>query len=103
MCETWEPMAAGGGYLRRSVWILWMCSSVSSRSTASVSELSRSVTHTAVSSPQCKESEKRPLSNSVAFRTLFKRHRYLKNSYHKKNKPWYSVLTGILPSTSKIF
>ncbi len=38
---------------------------------ASVSELSRLVTHTAVSSPKC-NSEKRPLSNSVAFQTLFK-------------------------------
>ncbi len=42
---------------------------------ASVSELSRLVTHTAVSSPKC-NSEKRPLSNSVAFQTLFKWHRY---------------------------
>ncbi len=33
------------------------------------------VTHTAVSSPKC-NSEKRPLSNSVAFQTLFKWHRY---------------------------
>ncbi len=47
-------------------------SSLSSHSTsASVSELSRLVTHTAVSSPKC-NSEKRPLSNSVAFQTLFK-------------------------------
>ncbi len=45
---------------------------VSSHSTsASVSELSRLVTHTAVSWPKC-NSEKRPLSNSVAFQTLFK-------------------------------
>ncbi len=73
-----ELMTAGGGYLWRSMWILWMNSSVSSRSTsstASVSELSRLVTHRAVSSPQC-NSEKRPLSNSVVFRTLFKLHRY---------------------------
>ncbi len=33
------------------------------------------VTHTAVSSPKC-NSEKRPLSNSVAFQTLFKWYRY---------------------------
>ncbi len=52
------------------VWYLWL----SSCSTASVSELSR-LTHTAVPSLQC-NSEKRPLSNSVTFRTLFKRHRY---------------------------
>ncbi len=44
--------AADGGYLWRSMWILWMTSSLSSHSTsASVSELSRLVTHTAVSSP----------------------------------------------------
>ncbi len=68
--------AADGGYLWQSMWILWMTSSLSSHSTsASVSELSRLVTHTAVSSPKC-NSEKRPLSNSVAFRTLFKWHRY---------------------------
>ncbi len=59
-------MAADGGYL------LWMTSYLSSHSTsASVSELSRLVTHTAVSSPKC-NSENRPLSNSVALRTLFK-------------------------------
>ncbi len=53
-----------------------MTSSLSSHSTsASVSELSRLVTHTAVSSPKC-NSEKRPLSNSVKFQTLFKWHRY---------------------------
>ncbi len=58
--------AADGGYL------LWMTSSLSSHSTsASVSELSRLVTHTAVSSQKC-NSENRPLSNSVAFQTLFK-------------------------------
>ncbi len=58
------------------MWILWMTSSLSSHSTsASVSELSRLVTHTAVSSPKC-NCEKRPLSNSVAFQTLFKWHRY---------------------------
>ncbi len=58
------------------MWILWMTSSLSSHSTcASVSERSRLVTHTAVSSPKC-NSEKRPLSNSVAFQTLFKWHRY---------------------------
>ncbi len=62
--------------LWRSMWILWMTSSLSSHSTsASVSELSGLVTHTAVSSPKC-NSEKRPLSNSVAFQTLFKWHRY---------------------------
>ncbi len=62
--------------LWRSMWILCMTSSLSSHSTsASVSELSRLVTHTAVSSPKC-NSEKRPLSNSVAFQTLFKWHRY---------------------------
>ncbi len=37
--------AADGGYLWRSMWILWMTSSLSSHSTsASVSELSRLVT-----------------------------------------------------------
>ncbi len=35
----------------------------------------RLVTHTAVSSPKC-NSENRPLSNSVALRTLFKWHWY---------------------------
>ncbi len=47
--------AADGGYLVRSMWILWMTSSLSSHSTsatASVSERSRLVTHTAVSSPK---------------------------------------------------
>ncbi len=64
--------AADAGYLWRSMWILWMTSSLSSHSTsASVSELSRLVTRTAVSSPKC-NSEKRPLSNSVAFQKLFK-------------------------------
>ncbi len=64
--------AADGGYLWRSMWILWMTSSLSSHSTsASVSEISRLVTHTAVSLPKY-NSEKRPLSNSVAFQTLFK-------------------------------
>ncbi len=64
--------AADGGYLVRSMGILWMTSSLSSHSTsASVSELSRLVTHTAVSSPKY-NSEKRPLSISVAFQTLFK-------------------------------
>ncbi len=68
--------AADGGYVVRLMWILWMTSSLSSHSTsASASELSRLVTHTAVSSPKC-NSEKRPLSNSVAFQTLFKWHRY---------------------------
>ncbi len=68
---VWDA-GADGGYLWRSMWILWMTSSLSSHyysATASVSELSRLVTHTAVSSPQC-NSEKRP------FRTLFKWHRY---------------------------
>ncbi len=37
--------AADGGYLWRSMWILWMTSSLSSHSTsASISELSRLVT-----------------------------------------------------------
>ncbi len=64
--------AVDGGYLWRSMWILWMISSLSSHSTsATVSVRSRLVTHTAVSSPKCNR-EKRPLSNSVAFRTLFK-------------------------------
>ncbi len=67
--------AADGGYLWRSMWILWMTSLSSHSTSASVSERSRLVTHTAVSSPKC-NSEKRPLSNSVAFRTLFKWHRY---------------------------
>ncbi len=58
--------AVDGGYL------LWMTSYLSSHSTsASVSELSCLVTHKAVSSSKC-NSEKRPLSNSVTFRTLFK-------------------------------
>ncbi len=57
------------------MWILWMTSLSSHSTSASVSELSRLVTHTAVSSPKC-NSEKRPLSNSVAFQTLFKWHRY---------------------------
>ncbi len=67
----WCVRAAGadavdGGYLWRLMWILWMTlPSHSTSATASVSELSRLVTHTAVSSPQC-NSEKRPLSNSVA-------------------------------------
>ncbi len=46
-------MAADGGYLWRSMWILWMTSSLSSHSssaTASVSEPSRLVTHAGVSS-----------------------------------------------------
>ncbi len=63
--------AADGGCLWRSMWILWMTSLSSHSTSASVSELSRLVTHTAVSSPKC-NSEKRPLSNSVAFQTLFK-------------------------------
>ncbi len=38
--------AADGGYVVRSMWILWMTSSLSSHSTsASVSELSRLSTH----------------------------------------------------------
>ncbi len=38
--------AAYGGYLWRSMWIMWMTSSLSSHSTsATVSELSRLVTH----------------------------------------------------------
>ncbi len=53
--------AADGGYLWRSMWILWMTSLSSHSTSASVSELSRLVTHTAVSSPKC-NSEKRPLS-----------------------------------------
>ncbi len=53
-----------------------ICSYLSSHSTsASVSELSRLVTHTAVSSSKC-NSENRPLCYNVAFRTLFKWHRY---------------------------
>ncbi len=43
--------AADGGYLWRSMWILWMTSLSSHSTSASVSELSRLVTHTAVSSP----------------------------------------------------
>ncbi len=44
-------MAADGGYLWWSMWILWMTSSLSSHSTsASVSEPSRLVTHAGVSS-----------------------------------------------------
>ncbi len=80
------PDAADGGYLWRSKWKWWMTSSLSSHSTsASVSELSRLVTHTAVFSPKC-NSEKRPLSNSVAFQTFEMTPvlRYLKNSYLRK-------------------
>ncbi len=102
-CCVWETRELmDGGYLWRLMWILWMTSLSSHSTSASVSELSRLVTHTAVSSPKC-NSETRPLSNGVVFRTLFKRHipvlRYFKNSYHKKNKHRYSVWTGILPST----
>ncbi len=70
---TRELMAVDSGYLWRSMCILWMTSlsSHSTSATASVSELSRLVTHTAVSSPKC-NSEKRPLSISVVFRMLFK-------------------------------
>ncbi len=57
--------SADGGYL------LWMTFLSSHSTSASVSELSRLVTHTAVSSPKC-NSEKRPLSNSIEFQTLFK-------------------------------
>ncbi len=66
-------MAADGGYfVAVNVDIVDDFFSLSSHSTsASVSELSGLVTHTAVSSPKC-NSEKRPLSNSVAFQTLFK-------------------------------
>ncbi len=63
--------AADGGYLWQSMWILLMSSLSSHSTSASVSELSRLVTHTAVSSPKCHR-EKRPLSNSVAFQKLFK-------------------------------
>ncbi len=63
--------AADGGYVVRSMWILCMTYLSSHSTSASVSELSRLVTHTAVSSPKC-NSEKRPLSNSVSFQTLFK-------------------------------
>ncbi len=73
--EMRELMAADGGYLWRSMWILWMTSLSSHSTSASVSELSRLVTHTDVSSPKC-NSEKRDLSNSVMFWTLFKWHRY---------------------------
>ncbi len=54
-----------------AVDVLWMTSLSSHSTSASVSELSRLVTHTAVSSPKC-NIEKRPLSNSVEFQTLFK-------------------------------
>ncbi len=41
--------AADGGYLWRSMWILWMTSSLSSHSTsASVSELSHSNTYSCI-------------------------------------------------------
>ncbi len=63
--------AADGGYLWRSMWILWMTSLSSHSTSASVSELSLVVPHIAVSSPKC-NSETRPLSNSVPFRMLFK-------------------------------
>ncbi len=68
----------GGGYLWRS---MWMSSSVSSRSTAS--EHSRLVTQTRVSSPQG-NSEKKPLSNSVAFRALLKWHTLVLRSKKKE-------------------
>ncbi len=75
MCEMRELMAVDGGYLWRSMWILWMTSLSSHSTSASVLELSRldslDLTHTADSSPKC-NSEKRPLSNSVTFQTLFK-------------------------------
>ncbi len=45
--------AADGGYLWRSMWILWMTSLSSHSTSASVSERSRLVTHAAVSSPKC--------------------------------------------------
>ncbi len=67
----WELMAADGGYLVESMWILWMTSFSAHSTIATASVRSRLVTYTAVSSPKC-NSEKRPLSNSVAFRTLFK-------------------------------
>ncbi len=68
-CCVWEPREL----MQRTVDI---CSYLSSHSTsASVSELSRLVTHTAVSSSKC-NSENRPLCYNVAFRTLFKWHRY---------------------------
>ncbi len=51
-------MAADGGYLWRSMWILLMSSLSSHSTSASVSELSHFVTHTAVSSPKI-NSEKR--------------------------------------------
>ncbi len=54
-------------------WILWMTTSLSSNSTsatASVSELSHLVTHTAIFLPKY-NSEKKPLPNS-ALRMLFK-------------------------------
>ncbi len=45
--------AADGGYVVRSMLILWMTSRSSHSTSASVSELSRLVTHTAVSLPKC--------------------------------------------------
>ncbi len=67
--------AADGGYLWRSMWILWMTYLSSHSTSASVSELSRLVTHTAVSSPKC-NSEKRPLS----FQTVSRFKRYLNDT-----------------------
>ncbi len=74
--ETWELMQrtvdiCGG----RCGYCGWLLLFLSHSTSASVSELSRLLTHTAVSSPKY-NSEKRPLSNSVAFQTLFKWHRY---------------------------
>ncbi len=63
--------AADGGYVVRSMWILWMTSSLSSHSTsASVSELSRLVTHTAVSSPKYNSEKETPLTVSRSERYL---------------------------------
>ncbi len=94
--SLWEPRVADGLVDICCGWLL----SHHILLVLSVSELSRLVTHTAVSSPQC-NSEKRPLSNSAAFRTLFKRHIpvVLYCSYHKKNKHRLTVWTGILPRT----
>ncbi len=61
-------MAADGGYFVAVDVDIVMTSTLSSHSTSASFRNFHIVTHTAVSSPKC-NSEKRPLSNSVA---LFK-------------------------------
>ncbi len=86
-------IAGGCGYL-------WLSSR--SSSTASVSELSRSVTHTAVSSflATVKRDPSQTVSCCECCLNYIPVLRYLKNWYHKKNKHRYSVWTSIPPSTN---